>query len=170
MKQKKDPKGRFCGKKQLFLHFLGDNTNVNLGKVKKDREYKCFNPKLLPMWKLRTIVDNPPVPPWCCLAGTGVSLGFHRSTTRVGWCMDLIDGFACFLYAILFLLYIGKEGYPIWYIGSLDNAILRSLKTGPHRPHGSHASREAGASCSRRRGLSDRRRSRGEPEIPRPRT
>ena len=42
----------FFGKKQLFLHFLGDNTNVNLGKVKKDREYKCFNPKLLPMWIL----------------------------------------------------------------------------------------------------------------------
>lgn len=38
VKQKKYPKGRFCGKKQLFLHFLGDNTNVNLGKVKKDRE------------------------------------------------------------------------------------------------------------------------------------
>lgn len=84
--------------------------------------------------------------------------------------MDLIDGFACFLYAILFLLYIGKEGDPIWYIGSLDNAILCVLKIGPHRPHGSRASREAGASCSRRRGLSDRRRSRGERETPRPRT
>ena len=46
-------------------------------------------------------------------AGTGVSLGFHRSITRVGWCMDLIDGFACFLYAISFLLYIGKVVYHI---------------------------------------------------------
>lgn len=29
---------RIFVKKQVFLHFLGDNTNVNLGKVKKDRE------------------------------------------------------------------------------------------------------------------------------------
>lgn len=34
---KKAQKGRLC-EKQVFLHFLGDNTNVNLGKVKKDRE------------------------------------------------------------------------------------------------------------------------------------
>ena len=34
---KKDQKGRLC-EKQVFLQFLGDNTNVNLGKVKKDRE------------------------------------------------------------------------------------------------------------------------------------